>query len=438
MPKHPFLPITGLALAAALWAGAGLALTVEVPGAADAPRGPAVAQRFLPSGASLVTGESTTSCLVSRKIEISQSSYVNPDGSSVPFDLILRSPATTIQAFAGTPEAPAGFRIQLKYSPEPGAPIWLAMGGARVDVSGAMEASTDSLYLEGDVARQLEAAFAAGQAVTLAAVSETTGRSVTDTLPEPGLAALTECRAILAAGEEDGGIPLPFVTLDFTARPSAGTLATAEEMKACAMTPTDLPVHLGLLKATTGVIAQTQKVFVAFDPSGRPARVYVPGIVDAGLDLTGMGAARVSLAADSNVPEAENSVKGCLGAASMAVCNYATDKDGGWSIRPCGMLPGALAAVGRGLFDPLGLSSFGIPDPGGRGGPAGREFAGLPDDPADPFNPRSFDPLSLPDPFAGTVIKKITDDPPPVPLPAGGLMLLSAAASLTLLRRRKG
>lgn len=437
MPKHPFLSISGLALAAALWAGAAGALTVELPGAADAPRGPAVAQRFLPSGASLVTGEASTSCLVSRKIEISQSSYVNTDGTSVPFDLILRSPAATIQAIATAPEAPAAFRLQLKYSPEAGAPIWLAMGGTRVDVSGAMEASTDSLYLEGDVARDLEAAFAAGQAVTLAAVSETTGRTVTDTLPEPGLAALTECRAVLASGEEDGGIPLPFVTLDFTAKPSAETRATAEEMKACAMTPTDLPVHLGSLKATTGVVSQTQKVFVAFDPSGRPLRVYVPGIVDAGLDLTGMGEARVSLAADSNVPEAENGVKGCLGAASMAVCNYATDKDGGWSIRPCGMLPGALAAVGRGLFDPLGLSSFGIPDPLGRGGPAGRQFAGLPDDPDDPFDPDSFDPLDPPDPFGGTTPPK-TNPPSPVPLPAGGLLLLSAAAGLALLRRRRG
>lgn len=435
MPMHPLLSFSGIALAAALWAGAAGAVTVEIPGAADAPRGPAVAQRFLPSGASLVTDESATSCLVSRKIEISQSSYVNPDGSSAPFDIIVRSPATTIQALAATAEAPTDFRIQLKYSPEPGTPIWLTMGGTRLDVSGAIEASTDSLHLTGDAARQLEAAYAAGQTVTLAAVSEATGRTVTDALPEPGLAALKDCRAVLAAGEEDGGIPMPFVTVDFSAKPSAETLATPEDMKACAMTPTDLPVHLGVLKATTGVIAQTQKVFVAFDPSGRPMRVYVPGIVDAGLDLTGMGEARVSIAADSNVPGAENDVKGCLGAASMEVCNYATDKDGGWSIRPCGMLPGALAAVGRGLFDPLGLPKFTIPEPGSVGG---REFASVPPDPDDPLDPGSYGPPPPGDPFGGTTPPKKNPPPPsPVPLPAGGPLLLTAAAVLALLRRRR-
>ena len=162
----------------------------------------------------------------------------------------------------------------------------------------------------------------------------------------------------------------------------------------------------------------------------------MPGIVDAGLDLTGMGEARVSMAADSNVPDAANDVKGCLGAASMEVCNYATDKDGGWSIRPCGMLPGALAAVGRGLFDPLGLSQFNIPDPGGRT-PGGREFAGVPDDPTDPFTPRGFDPLTLPDPFSGTVTRKDPPPPSPVPLPAGGVLLLAGLGGLALLRRAR-
>jgi hypothetical protein len=439
MMQRCSLPTLGFALVAVLWGGIATALTVDVPGAADAPRGPAVAQRFLPSGASLVTDEAATSCLVSRKIEIAQSSYVNADGTAVPFDLIVRSPATTIQAIALTAEAPAEFRVQLKYSPSPGTPIWLTMGGVRVDVSGTMEPSTDSLHVAGQLARDLEAAFAAGLPVTLAAASGDTGRTVTDTLPAPDMAALAECRAVLAAGEEDGGIPLPFVTLDFTARPSAETLATPEDMKACAMTPTDLPVHLGVLKTATGVIAQTQKVFVAFDPSGRPMRVYVPGIFDAGLDLTGMGEARVSLAADSNVPEAENSVKGCLGAASMEICNYATDKDGGWSVRPCGMLPGALAAVGRGLFDPLGLSSFPAPrgEDAARGGGIGGPFSAVPDELAGGFSNQGFDPLSLPDPFAGTVIKKRTSTPPsPVPLPAGGLLLLAAAGGLALLRRR--
>jgi hypothetical protein len=441
---HRFPPMTSLALAlaAALWAGAVTAMTVQVPGAADAPRGPAVAQRFLPSGAALVTDEATTSCLVSRKIEISTSSYIDWDGRRVPFDQIVRSPATTIQAFATSAEAPAGFRIQLKYSPGADTPIWLTMGGTRVDVSGAMEPSTDSLHLDGDLARRLEAAFAAGETVTLAAVSGDTRRTVTDTLPEPGLAALTDCRAVLAAGEEDGGLPLPFVTLDFTARPSAQTRATPEDMQACAMTPTDLPVHLGQLNATTGVIAQTQKVFVAFDPSGRPMRIYVPGIFDAGLDLTGMGEARVSLAADSNVPEAENGIKGCLGAESMEICTYATDKDGGWAVRPCGMLPGAMAAVGRGLFDPLALPGLGpVGGLGGGGGdPAGRGFSAVPAELAGVFDPAGFDPLSLPDPFAGTVIQtrdpRTPRPPSPVPLPAGGLLLLSAAAALALLRRR--
>jgi hypothetical protein len=409
------------------------------------PRGEAIAQRFLPSGASVVTTAAGSTCVVSRKIEIAQSSYVNPDGTAVAFATIRRSVAASVQAMGGQAGGPADFRIQMKYALAPGRPVWLTPGDGqgRIDIAALREPSGDSLHLTGDVAARLAAAMAAGQGARLEAWSADTGRDVSDTLPLLDMAALADCRATLDAGNTDPGPQANYLTVAFDAAPTADTRATVDEMRACAMAPTDRPVHEGRLTKATGFFAQTDKVFVAFDEAGKPAQVYVPGVFDAGFDANGVGEARVSIAADSNAPAAENTVKGCLGAAAAQMCRYPDEDGTGWVLHPCGMMPGAPGG-------PTILGPAGIPTSSTGPGPAGLTALVPPGSSSVPpssliIDSNDDDEEGEPDP--ASLIVKVSGPPdppppppppPPIPLPAAGWLLLTAIGGLAVMRRRRG
>lgn len=420
-------------------AGPVLATTVSVPGTAVMPRGDAMVQRFLPSdvpeGAlSVVTTAAGASCVASRRIDIAQSSYLDRDGTPVPFARIIRSVGSSVQAIAGRDDDVPVFRVQLKFSPDPSRPIWLDPGDGQgpLDVVALLEPSTDSLRLEGALAARLAAAFAGGLAVRLTSTSVDTGHVVGDLLPAPDLAALADCRKAELAGDPlPPGAEAAQVTLRFAAAPTPETLASPETLKTCAMTPTDLPVHEGRLTGTTGMFAQTDRVFVAFDSARQPVRVYVPGIFDAAVDATGQGQARVSRAADANLPDAENDVKGCLGAASMTVCAVPVPGDAdGWTMQPCDMVPGA-ELLTSGLPGRPGTPGT----PGTPGRPGGIPPAGFslissvpPDD------------GSVVPPAKITVVRKPPPDPPPpppIPLPAAGWLMLAGLGALVAVRRRR-
>lgn len=382
-------------------------------------RGLPIRQVFRADGTSVVTTAGGSVCVASRRIEIAGSSYTGPTGDPIPFAMVTRSPAASVQAIRQM-DGRTGFRIQLKYSLRPDAPAWLEVGpAAPTDIASRIEASTDSLWLDGEEAAALVAAGRSGDPIRLTGVSADTGRRVTDMLLLPDLAALQACATTLAPGPAVMPPLAHQVSLAFVASANPATLATPEDIGACNMTPTDRPLHLGRIRETTGFFAQTDKVFVAFDPDGRIEQVYVPGVFDAGLYGRGTGEARVSIAADANTPDAPNAVKGCLGAESLAICHLpAGGGPDGHLLRACETVPGFPAG------DPIADASAADPPP------VGSDPAPGPRPPWRPPGPPSPDPLPGYDPG---------DAPPPapVPLPGGMILLLPALVGLVALRKRR-
>ena len=410
------------------------AATLDGPAADQAPagRGAALQQRLLDSGASVVTTKDRRYCAISQRIDIAASAYRAADGTVVPFDQVIRSPAASTQVMAG-PEGLMGVRVQMKYSPAPDAGIMLTIGLATENVAGLLEPSTDSLRVEGAVAARLMAAFRAGTPVRLVATSRATGRQVSDVLAAPDMVALDACQTDLVADLATGPVPpLPplanQVSLDFDVSPLPESRAVVEDYRACGMKPTDAPLHLGRIKATTGFFSHTDKVFVSFDDKGKLDRVYVPGLLDAGFGGTSSGAAQVSLAADGNAPDAENAVTGCIGSAALDMCDIAQIGGNGHRLQVCDVLPAGdapgeelayLAPVSGGgsfpvgEFDGPGGSGGSGGDIGGGGVGGGGEEGGGEEGGGEP-------------------------PPSPVPLPPAGLLLLAALTATAALRRRQG
>ena len=458
-------PTTVAALAGALALGVAAlgplalsAATTEPPDEALVGRGEAVEQRFLDDGVSMLTTPQGQSCVASARLDIAASSYLRPDGAPVPFDQIVRSPAASIQAVLGPERAAAvapataasgssadpgaeapGFRVQLKFSPRPGAPIILRIGARALDVAQDLEGSTDSLWIEGDLARELAAAFRAGGTVRLESISRDTGHRVLDVIPAPDLAALDDCAATLDPLAAPGPMA-DRVSLRFEALDEAATVATADRLRTCGMAPTDQPLHMGRLLSTTGFFAQTRDVLVAFDDEGRVERAYVPGILDADLGDApaspgALGAVPVALqlsqAADANAPDAPNDVTGCIGAYVLPAC-YSRDAEGMHNIMVCPALDGGIPE-GPGTpvawLPPDGSTPGGGPGGGsgggsGGGGSGGGGSSGGGSSGGGSSGGGSGDGGGEPPP------------PTPVPLPAAGLLLLGALGLLLGQRRR--
>ncbi len=424
-----------------------------------------VHQEFLPGGVSVVTTRNSVSCVASRRVEIENSVYRGFDGRDIPFDSIIRSPATSLQAISSIP-GEVTFRVQLKYSIAFGRPIALRIGDYVVDVQGSLENSTDSLMLTGETAARLDAALRDGVVPTLAAVSMDTGHYVVDAISAPDLAALDACTQGL--GTETAAAPQVEnnVRVTFRADPETTPLATLPQLQACRMKDAPGELYLATLDSVDGFFSQTDQIFVTFQPDGTLARAYVPGVFDGDFSRD-RRSARLSRAADANVPTSANQVKGCLGSAEIRVCSYGPE-DGQYRIGPC--LGGDLLAMypedpghdpKRSLRDDpvTGLTGTGGPGTAPRlpttgtprlpeGGPAAPPV--LSNSPTGEkiiiTNPAPVTPVQPWSPFTKPVISKSIDPVydtgstlvmSPVPLPASLLVLVGAVASLIGLRRRK-
>lgn len=430
LPDHMHKRVISVYLGAAalmgLWVQPLAATTVDLPVAEQAPsgRGAPLHQLFLDSGASIITTTERRYCMVSRRIDIATSEYRSADGTPVPFEQVIRSPASVTQGIAG-PEGLMGFRVQLKYSPDPKQAITLVIGDTAQDVAPLLEPSTDSLRFVGDLADRLAVAFRNGTPVTVMAISRGTKRTVTDVLDAPDMAALSACQTELAALPDTPLPPLANqVSLDFEASPSAETLAKPEDYRACGMKTPDAPLYLGRIRSTTGFYTHTDKVFVSFDDMGRLDRVYVAGLVDAAFAGGASGEAQISQAADGNVPDAENKVTGCIGGAAQMLCHIPQIGGPGHRLQVCDPLPGGESDNPQiAGFDPSSVG--GLPPGGGTGSPS--VGGGGPGSPILPIGTGGGGDGEEPPP----------PPPPPVPLPSAGLLLLLGIGGLVALRRRK-
>jgi len=439
-------------LPALVLAGAAYAAPVAQDVVLAAQRGAPLHQKFRVDGSSVVTSVDAQVCMVSRRTPIETSVYQATDGTLVPFDQITRSPAASVQAVAGKGAAP-GFRVQMKYTPTLAAAISLRIGAQSFDLRSAVEPSTDSLWIAGDVATALDAAFRAGQPVNLVATSGDTARQVTDVLAAPDMAALDLCKSAMTDKRAGDTLLTNEVRVSFDADPKTTPLATLPDLRTCGMKDAPGTLHLARLNSVTGFFAQTDKIFVSFDDAGEVAQAYIPGIFE-GDFRNGAHKIRISRAANSNLPMAVNGVKGCLGAETETLCSYhdgsshllasclggGNGDDGFGTGTPLAGLPGTGAGTGRPISDGL------IPRPQGGGGgiPSGggiivgevggnTETKPDPDPNPDPGpgpNPGP-DPGPGPGPDPGP-------NPSPVPLPATGLLLVGAVGLLAALRRRKG
>lgn len=385
-------------------------VTVFDPGSR---RGDPIAQSFLEDqseNVSLVRTETGISCVASGVLPIAAASYSAPDGTPVSFDDVIRSPASSIQAIA-RPGEPTAFRFQLKYSPDPSRPVEMRIAGQTFELGDALEPSGDSLLLTGKKAQVLADALRRGAATTLSATSDATGRQVGDRIVAPDMDGLDSCLVTLenlpavaemsraddatrdvaradmprsgsemqqsgdrvadtsqrnaqedtdirAADTTDTSRPLVPVPvtgfrLEFTARPDPDRRVDPNALQHCRMRDIPDEVFLGRLKAVTGFFSQTQDVYVAFDDRGELQRAYIPGIFDSDL-TTGSNHARVSLAADSNLPDQPNTVSGCLGDAPLEapVCTISESEHGNYTVAECGVL-GMSQSRDAYLDDPL-------------------------------------------------------------------------------------
>ncbi len=378
-------------------AGSAHASTVTMPND-SMPRGAAIAQNFLDAhgdNVSLLATGKGYSCVASHTLPIASSVYVEANGNAVDFKDVIRSPASSIQAIARRGAA-IEFRIQLKYSPDPAKPISLDIGDQTLDLMTSLEPSGDSLWLTGADAEALSVAFQQGDIPKLNATSSESGRRIIDQITAPDMAGLDACRITLdellvaqqltaadlvdptatvdntslagadqegepstttglaGRGLEDAAVlvsveqapdqptlpePVAGLRLEFVARPDPETRIAPSELEECRMSNIPENVYLGRLTAVTGFFSQTQDVYVAFDEQGQVQRAYIPGIFDSELRQEG-GSARVSLAADTNLPDQANMLKGCLGDALMEapVCVSSEEGSDRYTIAECGVL----------------------------------------------------------------------------------------------------
>lgn len=412
---HPRLSSMICLLLGALPAGLGAATLDLGPSGAHGTGflGQPVAQSFRPDGSSVLRMTDSLACLVSARIDVANSRYTARDGSPVGFDDVIRSPASTVQMVAGQ-DGMSGIRVQLKYTLAPDHPVLMRLGMAEPVILPVTlrEPSGDSLWIEGDLAATLNAAFARGESVTLAAVSKDTGRLVEDLLPAPDQGALAECLADLpqiAALPHSLPEPQHLHELVFDARRDPAFVASPEDMRACGQEPLAETLYLGRLRSVTGFVSHTDRIFVAYDADGQVSQAWIPGIFETALRGSA-GQARISRAADANIPMTENRTSGCIGMRTTEICSY-PGPDGGTRFGPClpeapllglgPVLPGG--GTGGGLAgSPSGLIAAragtgggggiggGLGGGGGLPGTPGTILAALPPaQPASPLQPGS-------------------------------------------------
>jgi hypothetical protein len=283
--------------------------------------GQPVSQVFIDPSVSLVRTAGRAVCVLSGRIDIASSRYTAPGtGEPVPFATVTRSLAASVQAVGDRDGGAVTFRIQLKYSPAPDRPMRLAVGDFGVDIAAALEPSGDSFALSDQpLVARIRAAMAAGEAVTVEAVSRDTGRLVQDRLPVLDFASFDACRD--GTGPQARHVEAEQVlTFEVEARADPATRTTPEDAAICRLPGQPGDFYRGRLVQTTGFVSPTATVFVAFDRAGRMAQVYVPGILDARSLPDGSLRAEVSRAANRNTPGEPATVSGCLGAETVMLC----------------------------------------------------------------------------------------------------------------------
>jgi hypothetical protein len=404
------------------------------------PLGKPIAQRFVGRNLAIVATNEEKVCVASRRIRIEVSSYLTLGDEIVPFDRIVRSPATSIQAIADAGGI-RGFRVQMKYSPAPSRGIFLVIGDTRSEITSTLEPSNDSLWINGAVAARLASAFAAGETPMIQAISRDTDHEVTDFIDSPDLPDLLDCARRLAEDSETAG-PSNMIRLVFRGDAQSMPLATLPELQACRMTDPPGRLHVARIASTQGFYAQSDKVFVSFDDAGRIEQLYVPGIFD-GDFRSGRTSVRVSKASDANLPTEANRVSGCIGMREMPLCPYRLEEGSflvaaciedsfeptlgippdGWEIST--LIPPLGTPPGRYTVPPTSTDTVTVPDswPVGGGISIGTPISGN---------------SSIGTPVTRTGnVPSDTPEIPSVPLPATVYMLSAALALVSGLRKRK-
>ena len=423
-------------------------LATVVPGAVGEP----LRQTFIDDDASHVRTETGFACVTSRPIDIVASTYLDPETQGiVPFAEVIRSHAASAQFVATLPDNAESFRVQLKYSPRPGEPITLDIGGLAIDARAMLEPSGDSIRITAPVLlRAIRHRLENGQAILLTATSRDTGRTVTDRIEAMRFAAYDACRAGTPPAPAEP--PSNRIAFDFEATQDPARRATDIEANTCRIEDPDTELYRGRLLWTTGFFAQTQDIFVTFGDDGEVAEVYVPGIVEGRRRPDGVMATHLSIAANGNDPTRLARVSGCLGSAPVALC---AQPDGGY-----GECIGALA--GTDLFeDAAFLSNFEMGNDGrGNAGLLTRStgsstpivaasLSGIGSTPATGGGlfggggPGTGQPLSGPPSGGPGPTPPVPPAPPPtnlpiIPLPLSALLLITGVALLVGASRRRG
>jgi hypothetical protein len=284
--------------------------------------GPPVLQWFMGNQSSVVETPDAVACVVSQPIDITQSQYLAADGSTVPFADVIRSYAASAQFVADRSTGRQSLRVQFKYSPAPGAPMTMRIGGRVVDLAPWLEASGDSIRITDEALVTIaRAALEAGMPLIVSATSRETRRRVTDRIEGMAFSAYDACRAGPALAVREPGLePEDRVTMAFSVFPSPETRATPEEHRICRNEDPAATLYRGRLRHVTGFVSQTQDVFVTYAEDGQIGQVYIPGIVEGQRQPDGTIATLLSIAANANDPTAESSTSGCIGPAPVALC----------------------------------------------------------------------------------------------------------------------
>lgn len=406
-----------------------------------------VRQDFLGNETSLVRTESAEACVVSQTIEIRASRYSAPGtGDPVPFERITRSDAASVQIVAPR-EGAAFLRVQLKYSPRPDTPITLDLGDRSVDLRAMVEASGDSLRIEDPVLlAAIRARLEDDGDMRLVATSRDTGRLVEDRIAGFDFARFDACREGNGLDAIDRTIePADAIAIAFDVERTDESRATEDDARICRVEDASVVLYRGILKHVEGFFSQTERVFVSFDDTGAVERVFIPGIVEGTRLRDGRFETRISIAANGNDPVAPARLSGCLGDDTVHLCE---DEDGvlvecfgeflsgelfedgafltGFTMpastfRPRTALPPTITATGG-----SGGFAGGFGGGGGRwgrsGGGGGGGYGG--NGGGDTWGGENGGGGEEP-------------SPPPIPLPASGVLLLGALGSALLVQRRR-
>lgn len=432
---------------------------------------PPISQRFISSGASVVSDGQQTSCRVFSGIDVRASRYTSLDGETLAFSEVTRSPAAGLWINGSnmlTPESSgASWRVVLKY---PVDEISVRLGSTEISAKAFLDPAGDSMTFGPRMIEAIEASWRSAEEVRLIGRSQDTGREVVDILVPPSQEDLTAC-ALLQSTFSKRDEPFNSVLLQLTplgedkgeASERAPAGADASDAKEVRHTPlfdaastgvvergpirvswsdripgaidenrlagcdmTDLgaaEIERYRVTEVTGFVSQSSEAWMTRDALGGIQQVYIPGVFEAIRDSQNdIWVADVSVSAFANDPFERPVHKGCLGSQRLDVIEPLSEifalvlpEDEVLQLPAIGTAPAA------------GLQPF--ISAGGLGAGAAPNSAILFPS-SSPFSPgRASSPPSGPP-------QKDVGELAPIPLPAAGWMLLVCIGALLVRRRR--